>query len=129
MSAERDAFTGIEVVQIGAVVSRPGAKVQRFHCDATHELFAAAKADPSHRLYNVFIPLADLEQDGDGTEFWPAPDLAESTRSLARHFLSSPRESPLDAAKIEAPACRAGGLVVFDYRTIHRGKRRWQRQR
>jgi hypothetical protein len=28
-----------------------GGWVQRFHCDATHEHFAAANADPSHRLY------------------------------------------------------------------------------
>jgi|NorSeaMetagenome_1021524.scaffolds.fasta_scaffold143816_2 hypothetical protein len=45
-------------------------QVQRFHCDATHDLFADAKADDSHRLYNVFIPLVDLIENGDGTEFW-----------------------------------------------------------
>jgi hypothetical protein len=28
------------------------------------------QADASHRLYNVFIPLVDLIEDGDGTEFW-----------------------------------------------------------
>ena len=38
-------------------------------------MFAAAQADPSHRIYNVFIPLVDLCEDGDGTEFWVAPSL------------------------------------------------------
>ena len=23
--------------------------------------------------------------------------------------------------QLEAPACRAGGIIVYDYRTIHRG--------
>jgi hypothetical protein len=65
----------IQALNIGAVISRPGARVQRFHCDATHAMFAAAQADPSHRIYNVFIPLVDLCEDGDGTEFWVAPSL------------------------------------------------------
>ena len=65
----------IKALSIGAVISRPGARVQRFHCDATHAMFAAAEADPLHRIYNVFIPLVDLCEDGDGTEFWVAPSL------------------------------------------------------
>lgn len=120
--AQGGAYGGIVPNKIGAVISRPGARVQRFHCDATHEMFAAAKADASHRLYNVFVPLVDLEEDGDGTEFWGAPQLEESTRALARHFLSSPGDHPpLDVAHINSPRCQAGGVVIFDYRTIHRG--------
>ena len=70
-----DMLPYIKALKIGAVISRPGARVQRFHCDATHAMFAAAQADPLHRIYNVFIPLVDLCEDGDGTEFWVAPSL------------------------------------------------------
>ena len=111
----------LEVVQRGVVISRPGARVQRLHVDATHSHFEAAKASASHRLYSVFVPLVDIERDGDGTEFWPTGDLHSSTRALARHIISDPDESPLDPDTLDAPACRAGGAIVFDYRAIHRG--------
>ena len=62
-----DMLSSTKALKIGAVISRPGARVQRFHCDATHAMFAAAQADPLHRIYDVFIPLVDLCQDGDGT--------------------------------------------------------------
>ena len=81
--AQGDDYSGPpEPVMVGAVISRPGARVQRFHCDATHEHFAAAKADASHRLYNIFVPLVDVRENSDGTQFWAAPDLEASTRAL-----------------------------------------------
>ena len=116
-----DGLPRLEVVQRGLVVSRPGARVQRLHVDATHSHFEAAKASASHRLYSVFVPLVDLERDGDGTEFWPTDDLHTSTRTLARHIIADADESPLDPDALDAPACRAGGAIVFDYRAIHRG--------
>ena len=73
--AQGAAYSGLEPIMSGAVISRPGARIQRFHCDADMEHLAAAKADPSHRLYNVFIPLVDIEENGDGTEFWGAPQV------------------------------------------------------
>ena len=118
--AQGDAFTSLTPLMSGAVVSRPGARVQRFHCDATHKHFAAAAADPAHRIYNVFIPLVPIEADGDGTMFWPAPLLDEATRALAKHLLDAP-DSTLDPSAIDAPATDAGGMLIFDYRTIHRG--------
>ena len=118
--AQGEAYTGVDPVMVGAVISRPGARVQRFHCDAEHEHFLAAKADPSHRLYNVFVPLVDVQENGDGTEFWGAPALEDSTRALSRHFLQNAPLPPVEAG-IEAPACAAGGLILYDYRTVHRG--------
>ena len=118
--AQGDAFSGLVPLMSGAVVSRPGARVQRFHCDATHSHFEAARLDPSHRIYNIFVPLVDIEEDGDGTMFWPVPCLEESTRALAKHILDSP-DSCLDPNAIDAPSTAAGGLIIFDYRTIHRG--------
>ena len=113
----------IEPLVVGAVVSRPGAGVQRFHCDVAQEFFASAKEDPSQRLYNLFMPLVDLSDCGDGTEFWPGPSLDDSLGLLADHFLACETgafPSPLKSEDLQAPACCAGGLVIFDYRTIHR---------
>lgn len=112
-----------EMVGCGAVISRPGAGEQRFHFDASFQMFQDAAADPTRRIYNLFIPLVDISKDGDGTMFFPsAPDCVKSTQAVARHFLAPPDErAPYDTSKLEAPACRAGGLMLFDYRTIHRG--------
>ena len=49
-------------------VSRAGARVQRFHVDATHSHFEAARANPSIRMYSVFIPLVDICEDGEYEE-------------------------------------------------------------
>jgi len=118
--AQGAAFTGLTPLMCGAVISRPGARVQRFHVDATHSHFEAARADPSVRIYNIFVPLVDIDEDGDGTMFWGAPSLDESSRALARHILDAP-ESTLCASTLDAPATDAGGCIIFDYRTIHRG--------
>mgnify|MGYP006153263627 CR=1 FL=1 len=119
-AAQGPAFKDVAPLMCGAVVSRPGARVQRFHVDAAHAHFEAAQADPSHRMYNVFVPLVDIAEDGDGTMFWPAPVLGESSRALAKHIMDAP-DSTLHASTLHAPATPAGGLIIFDYRTIHRG--------
>jgi hypothetical protein len=118
--AQGPAFTKVVPLMSGAVVSRPGARVQRFHVDAAHAHFEVARASSAVRMYNVFVPLVDISEDGDGTMFWPAPVLGESSRALAKHILGSP-DSTLDASALVAPQTPAGGLVIFDYRTIHRG--------
>ena len=118
--AQGPAFTDVVPLMSGAVISRPGARVQRFHVDAEHAHFKAAHANPSVRMYNIFIPLVPISEDGDGTQFWPAPVLGESSRALAKHVLGAP-DSVLNAGALEAPSTPAGGLVIFDYRTIHRG--------
>ena len=118
--AQGSSFAGLDWQMSGAVISRPGARVQRFHVDAKHAHFEAAKADPATRIYGIFIPLVDIADHGDGTMFWPAPVLEESTRALARHMMGAP-DSTLDPSALEAPATAAGGLIIYDYRTIHRG--------
>lgn len=118
--AQGPAFTGVAPLMSGAVISRAGARVQRFHVDATHSHFESSQANPSSHIYNVFCPLVDISEDGDGTMFWPAPALGESSRALAKHMLDAP-DSTLDTSALDAPATPAGGLVIFDYRTIHRG--------
>ena len=122
--AQGAAYSGAEPIMVGAVISRPGAPVQRFHCDADTEHLAAAKVDPGHRLYNLFIPLVDIDENGDGTEFWGSPQLEGSPEALAHHFISESGEqkaASLVADQIVSPRCQAGGLIIYDYRTIHRG--------
>ena len=118
--AQGSSFTGVVPLKSGAVISRAGARVQRFHIDAAHSHVEAAHVNPSLRMYNVFVPLVDIAEDGDGTMFWPAPVLGEASRALAKHILDAP-DSTLDTSDLDAPATPAGGLVIFDYRTIHRG--------
>jgi hypothetical protein len=108
--AQGEAYCGIEPVMIGAVISKPGetwqhaspclcelcrirarlsdskrflgAGVQRWHSDADPDFFAAAHKDPSYRLYNIFIPLVDVEERSDGTEFLASTDLEATVRTL-----------------------------------------------
>ena len=56
-----------------------------------------------------------LALQADGTEFWPTSHAA----SAVDPSLPPPTCPPLGAAV--APACPAGGLVIADYRTMHRG--------
>ena len=116
-----------KVVDRGAIVSKPGAKAQIFHADAGETHLQMAKRLPQHRLYNVFIPLVDIEADGDGTQLWPRSH-HHRTRSqryydaLGRTAGSGRLEDDAVAlAEMEAPACPAGGLLVFDFRVLHRG--------
>lgn len=52
------------------------------------------------------------------------PQLEGDAHELAQHFLAEETQgfipSPL-VDQIESPACRAGGMMIYDYRTIHRG--------
>ena len=69
-----------EVGHVGAILSRPGARAQRFHADAGDRLLQLARLSPRHRLYNMFIPLVDLEEGGDGTMMWPRSHLDKTRR-------------------------------------------------
>ena len=121
-----------QIDQMGAILSRPGAAAQRFHCDAGDETIKWARLCPRHRLYNCFIPLVDIPPDSDGTLFWPGSHLerfreegylAAVRRSARREDGSQGHlEDDVDAMRqMVAPGCPAGGVILFDYRTLHRG--------
>ncbi|KAL1526983.1 hypothetical protein AB1Y20_015672 [Prymnesium parvum] len=110
----------------GAVISRAGATMQRFHADAPAEGLHARLSSkfPRHRLFTIFIPLVDIAEDADGTQFWPGSHLHRS--GLPRYEEAIERSGALEndelaLSEMEAPACPAGGLIVYDYRTFHRG--------
>ena len=112
------------VVMSGVVISRPGCGAQRFHSDASEAHFAAASVDPSHRLYTAFVPLVDVDADADGTQFWAGSHAGEGL-SAARRGIAGDGTLRAGAGDgngaLEAPGCPRGGLVLFDYRVIHRG--------
>ena len=63
-----------------ALVSRPGAPHQNFHFD--QEMGPRSAILPSYRLFNVFVPLVDIEPDADGTQFLPGSHLGGMRNTL-----------------------------------------------
>ena len=110
--------------KVGAILSRPGAQAQKFHADAGDLHLSLARRCTRHRLYNMFVPMVDLAEDGDGTMMWPGSHL-HRTRANAYHEAigrSGRLEDDEQAmAEMEVPGCPAGGIILFDSRLIHRG--------
>ena len=115
-------LTGCEqprLVMSGAVVSRPGASAQHVHTDGDER-----------GLFTIFVPLVDIEAESDGTSFLAGSHL--ETDVLARTAKSDEGVMEFDAetmTRMISPACAAGGLLCFDYRTAHRGRANAGRER
>lgn len=114
------------VDQLGAIVSSPGAGAQRFHADAGDTHLRLARLSRRHRLFNVFVPLVDLAEGGDGTMFWPGSHLERKRLGYEAARLDACRSYLLERdaaamAEMAVPACPAGGLILFDFRLQHRG--------
>jgi hypothetical protein len=109
----------------GAVVSLPGAPAQHFHADCSPMHSALASKLPCHRLYQVFFPLQPIESDTCGTQFWPGSHLSRRRREAPEWDAHGSRRRLVhdaDAmAAMSAPAVPEGGLIIFDYRVVHRG--------
>ena len=86
----------------GSVVSLPGAPVQPSHLDGESPL-----------LVNAFVPLVAIDADNGPTELQPGSQ-DSSTASIPEDPYA-----PLPAAV--APCLSAGDLLLFQYRTLHRG--------
>lgn len=99
------------VAMTGAIISRPGAKAQRFHADAPDGHFGLAQLCPRHRLFNVFVPLVDIEEGVDGTMLWPGSHL-ESTRWVAPAAARAATPRNLPAARAQARA-RADAIFAL----------------
>jgi ectoine hydroxylase-related dioxygenase (phytanoyl-CoA dioxygenase family) len=99
----------------------------RPHAQDWHRDGQALSADPSAQLpphcINLFIPLVDITEDVGPTEFWPGTHIEATFHALQKeqNVTKTPTpEATADAATatILAPA---GSIILFDYRTIHRG--------
>lgn len=109
-----------KLVMSGVVISRPGCTAQGFHADATEAHQQQAAAAPRHRLYTAFVPLVDVQTDG--TQFWVGSHHGDVQARARRSTTRDGRlRVPAESAPLEAPACRAGGMIIFDYRVLHRG--------
>jgi ectoine hydroxylase-related dioxygenase (phytanoyl-CoA dioxygenase family) len=96
----------------GAVVARPGAAAQHLHADGPHPDAAG--------MYHFFVPLVDVEADGDGTALWPGSHLTyEAAASAAAYNAGRPFDG--DAPDLVSPPMRRGSMLAFDYRVVHRG--------
>ena len=112
------------MLMTGAIVSRPGAIEQRFHADADNWHFFWSTLLPRHRIYNIFIPLCDIDADSCGTQFWPGSHLGLTRKQKYRTAMERSgciENDPAAMRAMDAPACPAGGLIVADFRTLHRG--------
>lgn len=107
---------GGRIIRDGLVTSLPGASAQPFHADGR-----------GHGLYNAFLPLVPVRTQG--TEFWTGSHHNEAFAERLKDAETGKYvgESILDdaevAALIRAPQLeRAEGIILFDYRVIHRGR-------
>jgi hypothetical protein len=119
-------FGELATLMSGAIVSR-AAPAQRPHADADLQQFEIGDGDDTYRTFSCFIPLVDLHgSGGDGTQFWPGSHVnaaaAEAAweRATADGWEELLQHSP-GGVGAEAPACRAGGVVLYDSRIIHGG--------
>lgn len=113
------------VTHTGAIISGDGAKAQVFHADAGELHLKLSRLSTRHRLFNVFVPLVDVAEGGDGTMLWPRSHLMR-TRAVAYHeALGRSARLEDDAAvmsEMVVPGCPAGGVIIFDFRLLHRGQ-------
>lgn len=116
----------------GVVVSEPASPAQHWHADGFH---ADADHSPAN-LLNVLIALHDIPVLMGPTEMLPGshrltnhhanPKVAESI------VYQDPRNTPELVGSWENPttsAMRAGTVLVFDDRVLHRGKENYSSQR
>ena len=85
----------------------PAVGAQRWHQDGPH-LFSEEHAPP--HCINVFVPLVDVDAENGATQFVPG--------SCKLGVAVEPFSEPAGRVTV---AAAASDLVVFDYRTWHRG--------
>tara|TARA_B100000795_G_scaffold234990_1_gene194429 strand:- start:10 stop:855 length:846 start_codon:yes stop_codon:yes gene_type:complete len=106
----------VRIIRDGLVTSLRGASAQPFHADGRN-----------HGLFNAFLPLVPVSTQG--TEFWIGSHADEGAalrlkrEGSGEYIGESLLEDESVARRISAPALqRAEGIVLFDYRVIHRGR-------
>lgn len=103
----------VNLLYSGYMIAKPttaeGEAHQRWHQDGEH-CFEHAHCPP--HAVNVFVPLCDVSAANGGTQFRLGSNVLGRGAKAMR--------ADHDAA-VHCPAVRAGGAVLFDYRTVHRG--------
>eukprot|EP00584_Thalassiosira_punctigera_P023825 CAMPEP_0172552878 /NCGR_PEP_ID=MMETSP1067-20121228/47246_1 /TAXON_ID=265564 ORGANISM="Thalassiosira punctigera, Strain Tpunct2005C2" /NCGR_SAMPLE_ID=MMETSP1067 /ASSEMBLY_ACC=CAM_ASM_000444 /LENGTH=367 /DNA_ID=CAMNT_0013340951 /DNA_START=179 /DNA_END=1278 /DNA_ORIENTATION=- len=108
---------------VGVVYSKPGAPRQGWHADGDHQRGTEdagwdVKTGWRDRLAKpyalcLFVPLIDLDEETGYTRFWPA-----SHRN--RGLVGFGPVAEMTGATWDG-RCRAGDVVWYDYRLMHRG--------
>ena len=106
----------VRIIRDGLVTSLPGASPQPFHADGR-----------GVGLYNAFLPLVPVASAGAGTEFWIGSHLDERSAARLQHEGKYVGDAIIDDPEVLPNICaptlrRAEGIVLFDYRLIHRGR-------
>lgn len=91
--------------QSGVVVSRPGAVIQDAHADGERHVRPG-------QIIALFVPLVDIERDGDGTEFWNGSHIRDQN--------GRPQGGRSPAERLR-PALAAGSIILYDFKTVHKG--------
>lgn len=104
----------VRVVSTTCIVATNGCEGQAWHSDGPH--LDLDTHLPCHCL-NLFVPLVDISQ-GSGTEVRPGSHFV--TRDLKKLFFIA-RARKLIGPPL-APSLALGDCLIFDYRTLHRGR-------
>jgi len=76
---------------------------------------------PTHCM-NVFIPLIDVNASNGNTEFVPTTHIDDRFAALAPDVIKTAESNNFEVADgVVKPELPAGGFVMFDIRTMHRG--------
>ena len=99
-----DFFT---VKSLGCVSSEPGAPEQHFHADGR-----------SFGIFNVFVPVKDVQPTDGPTEFIHGSHAWDHD---AAYVTTTERKSQAAAPRFQPHILKAGSMLVYDYRVMHRG--------
>lgn len=117
LSSNKDSDgSDIYLCNLSIVISSPGASDQGWHADGGH--VDTSKHLPCH-CFNVFVPLINMTNEKLGpTEIRPGTHF--HTRNLAPMMLAAKARKTL--RPIVTFPLKAGDMLIFDYRVLHRGK-------
>ena len=109
-----------KLLYCGLIYSMPNSADQPWHQDGT-PLFNDNELNnidlPTYAL-NVFIPLHEITQDLGPTEFFLGSHLRAQAQKINEDISKAPNRFPLIA-----PSLSVGDILIYDYRTCHRGTR------
>lgn len=121
MSAVRS-ILGADAVLVyaGIVVSFPSSSDQPWHQDGQMLFPENELADDFHLpayALNVFIPLTDISEEIGPTEFCVGSHVMQASKASMQHIAAN----ELSKAKVIGPLLKKGDVLIYDYRTCHRG--------
>lgn len=133
-----------ELVYAGLIFSFPGSQNQPWHQDGEPLFPEEDMLDVPSYAFNVFIPLDDVTDELGPTQFLPGTLLSERAEEVneelmqwamieskwsaagdhkasMRMVLGAEEDEWMSRNKVVAPLLRRGDVMMYDYRTCHRG--------